>query len=303
MPRQARVLIPGAFYHVYGRGNRRQRTYLDDEDRRVFLERLRRVAANSGALVIAYCLMSNHFHLLIRPGPKGLPDLMHRLLCSYANWFNRRHAAVGHLYQGRYGSRPLQSVEDILIVLRYIHLNPVAARLVAGPDLWPWSSHAFHLAPRPPEDLAPGVALIRLALAGATSDCITRYRELMALDVPRDEEVFRHPVHTRAEVDLDSPLPATEPPTLSQLSAQIASQHGVASVDLMGPSKRRELALARRALARLAVHEFGHPASAVAALLGRTPQAVSRMLSTADPEVRRDARLDRRSRRRMLNVK
>ena len=249
----------------------------------MFLERFLRICANTGALVIAYCLMSNHFHFLVRPGPTGLPDLMHRVLCSYANWFNRRHAAVGHLFQGRYGSRPLESVEDMLIVLRYIHLNPVAAGMVDSPGCWPWSSHLLHLSPRPPENLAAGIAALRHAIEVEPDDAIDRYRELMELGAPPDSQVFRPPGwRPSGEMRIPS-IRVADGGSLQALLLQVGFELGVAKEDLLGQSKRRDLALARRELVRRAVRAHGHPLTAVARLLGRTPQAVSRMLLTPDP--------------------
>ena len=285
MPRGPRLLVPGAYYHVYGRGNRRQRTYLDDDDRRVFLDRLVRIAVDSGAEIVAHCLMPNHFHLLVRPGPRGLADLMHRLLCSYANWFNRRHGTVGHLYQGRYGSRPLETVGDVLVVLRYIHLNPVAAGLVADPWHWPWSSHGMHLQRHPPEAFAPGIERLRRELGPTPGIALRRYRELMTLPCPRDEEVFRR-VDVRPAGRTVAPV-RSAPPTLGieALLNRVAWEHGTSRDALIGASKLRTLALARREFVRRASLDHGIPLRLVAEALGRTAPCVSRMMSTPDPGV------------------
>jgi REP element-mobilizing transposase RayT len=282
MPRRARVLIPGAFYHVYSRGNRRQPTYLDDEDRRVFLDRLLRMCAHTGAVLVAYCLMSNHFHLLIRPGPNGLPDLMHRVLCSYAIWFNRRHAAVGHLFQGRYGSKPVQSTEVLLIVLRYIHLNPVAAGMVRVPEHWPWSSHVLHLRARPATELAEGIQVVRRALGSARSSATKRYRDLMSLPAPAKEEVFDR-VESSAAIALDIvPDTAVGSPGLDVVARSVAAEHGVSMDDLLGRSRKREFVEARRALADRAVRGLGYSLTELAAWLNRTPQSIHKLLARLD---------------------
>lgn len=141
MARTTRRDAPDTCHHVYSRGNGKQAIFIDDEDRSFFLRRLIALAAELDFTIRAYCLMHNHFHLALQRGSTPLPKLMHRLLTAYSRVFNDRWNKVGHAFQGRYGSRLITSDADLMGVIRYIHLNPVAAGLVGQPSGWAWSSH------------------------------------------------------------------------------------------------------------------------------------------------------------------
>ena len=119
---------------------------------------------------LAHCLMRNHIHIVVRPGPDGISKLIQRLLCAYARWFNTRHAQVGHVFQDRFGSRPVTGDVDLLWLVRYVHRNPVEAGLVSRAELWPWSSHRDHLRPRPPGYLVGGARMLRDMLAEETGE-------------------------------------------------------------------------------------------------------------------------------------
>jgi REP-associated tyrosine transposase len=142
MPRPPRIQLAGGTYHVTSRGNRRQSIYHDDDDRRSFLAMRDRVVVRCGWRVHAYCLMTNHFHLLVETPRPNLSAGMQRLKCEYAAYFNERHSLVGHLFQQRFGSRLIETEEHLLEALSYIAFNPVRAGLCEHPSEWPWSS--FH---------------------------------------------------------------------------------------------------------------------------------------------------------------
>lgn len=132
--------IPGGIFHVTARGNRRQAIYHDDYDRRYFLALRDRVIGRYRWRLRAYCLMTNHFHLLIDTPKPTLSDGMQRLQCNYAAYFNERHALVGHVFQQRFGSRLIETEEQLLEAMRYIAFNPVRAGLCDRPSQWPWSN-------------------------------------------------------------------------------------------------------------------------------------------------------------------
>jgi REP element-mobilizing transposase RayT len=145
MPRQARLDAPGTLHHVILRGSERGTIVADAEDRAAFLGRLGDVATATGTTLYAWALLPNHAHLLLRSGPAGLPQVMPRLLTGYAQAYNRRHRRVGHLFQNRYKSIVVEEDPYFRDLVRYIHLNPLRARLV--PDLphldrYPWCGHA-----------------------------------------------------------------------------------------------------------------------------------------------------------------
>lgn len=140
MPRAPRVLVEGGIYHVIARGNRRQEIFTDDRDRIRFLALLDDVAHRLDWLGHAYCLMPNHFHLVIETPGRTLSTGLQRLNGSYAQWFNWRHHKDGHLFQGRFHSVLIETDAHLLELSRYTVQNPVRARLCASPSDWPWSS-------------------------------------------------------------------------------------------------------------------------------------------------------------------
>ena len=129
MPRQLRIQYAGAIYHLLSRGDRRESIFIDDKDRRQFLATLGRGCLKTGWQVHAYCLMSNHFHLVIETPRPNLVEGMKWLLGTYTMRFNRRHRVSGHLFAGRYKSLLIDgAASDYLrIVCDYVHLNPVRA--------------------------------------------------------------------------------------------------------------------------------------------------------------------------------
>lgn len=140
MARPLRIEFPGALYHVTARGNERRAIYRTDHDRRRFLSILQDIVEHFRLVLHAYVLMGNHYHLLVETLEPNLARAMHDLNGTYAQSFNRRHGRVGHLLQGRYKA-PLVQYDAYLIELsRYIHLNPVRARIVDRADEYPWSS-------------------------------------------------------------------------------------------------------------------------------------------------------------------
>jgi len=131
------------FHHVYNRGNRKQPIFRDDSDYRSFLGKLQEGSQKYGVQVGAYCLMPNHYHLLLVERPGGsVPTLMTALATSAARRFNLKYHEIGHLFHGPYQNKRIDSSESLANVARYIHLNPVAAGLVKKPEDWPFSDFA-----------------------------------------------------------------------------------------------------------------------------------------------------------------
>ncbi len=145
MARKPRVHYPGAVYHVMLRGNARQDIFADDEDRRGFYALLAEGVERFGYRLHGFCLMSNHVHLAAQVGALALSRIMQHLGFRYTQWFNRRRARVGHLFQGRYKAVLVDAESYLLELVRYIHLNPVRAALVKAPERYPWSGHRAYL--------------------------------------------------------------------------------------------------------------------------------------------------------------
>ncbi len=144
MPRQARLDTVGALHHIIVRGMDRTVIFRDNQDKRAFLERLGKEVTESGSSIYAWVLMDTHVHLLFRSGPKGISATMRKLLTWYAQYFNRRHRRVGHLFSNRYKSILCEEDPYFLALVRYIHLNPIRSGIVKtlhGLDSYNWSGH------------------------------------------------------------------------------------------------------------------------------------------------------------------
>ncbi|MEL7564820.1 MAG: transposase [Dehalobacterium sp.] len=140
MPRQMRVQSRTKIYHVMIRGNEKRNLFLDDEDRRKFLDLLREKNKEHKYAIYAYCLMENHVHLVINEGEDEISRIMKRINTSYAYYFNNKYHRVGHVFQDRFRSEAIEREKYLLAVVRYIHNNPVKAGVVANLAEYHWSS-------------------------------------------------------------------------------------------------------------------------------------------------------------------
>jgi putative transposase len=152
MSRPLRLEFAGALYHVTSRGNERKAIYLNETDSQAFLDLIAQVCERFNWVIHAYCLMTNHYHLLVETPEANLSAGMRQLNGVYTQLFNRTHKRVGHLFQGRYKAILVQKDSYLLEVSRYIVLNPVRAAMVDSCEEWPWSSYCFtcHLQKPPP---------------------------------------------------------------------------------------------------------------------------------------------------------
>jgi len=145
MPRALRIAYPGAVYHVRSRGNDKGDLFFDDADRRHYIDLLCGASAVFRMKVYAYALMSNHIHLFLRTFLPNISEVMHRLNLDYSVYINKRRGRTGHLFESRFKRKLVQEDRYFLGLLRYIHLNPVKAGMVASPEQYEWSSHRAYL--------------------------------------------------------------------------------------------------------------------------------------------------------------
>jgi len=146
MPRSARLVLPGIPLHVIQRGVNRAALFIDDEDRRHYLRLLRNACRKQAVAIHAFVLMGNHVHLLITPSTvEGLAPAMRQCGQNYVQYFNKRHVRSGTLLEGRFKSCLVDSDGYLLMVHRYIELNPVRAAMVAFPEEYRWSSVRVYL--------------------------------------------------------------------------------------------------------------------------------------------------------------
>jgi putative transposase len=148
MARLPRIVLPGIPHHVTQRGNRRERTFFEDEDYALYLDLLAEAAGRAGVEIWAYCLMPNHVHIIAVPRDEdGLSRAFRHVHRHYTGYVNARLRVTGHLWQGRFSSVAMDE-PHLVSALRYVALNPVRARLAERAEDWRWSSAQAHLAGR-----------------------------------------------------------------------------------------------------------------------------------------------------------
>ena len=266
MPRLPRIHYPGAVYHAMSRGVEGREIFLDDCDRTSFCRMLLEAKKSNEFHVFAYCLMGNHFHLLVQTGRFPLCFGMHQLLTSYSRYFNRRHDRAGHLFQSRYTAPLCRQDSYLEILLRYIHLNPVRAGLVENPADWIWSGHR--------------------GLVGLIDD---RLLDLPALAALREESPFQ----LRASY-LESLSPNIETSTFSEYAPEtnraglvdipslpilidtVARDFGLSGTELRAGNRGKRHTQAKSNFIEKARGQ-GHSLRAIAALLRCSPAAITQM--------------------------
>lgn len=141
MPRQPRQDSKSGVFHIIKRGINRQNIFQDEEDKEIYIERLMRYKNESEFELYAYCLMENHIHLLIKEGNESVSNVIKRLGVSYVRWYNKKYDRIGHLFQDRFRSEPVEDDKYLLTVTRYIHQNPVKI----GSPINSWTSYDSYL--------------------------------------------------------------------------------------------------------------------------------------------------------------
>lgn len=179
MSRPLRIEFAGALYHVTSRGDGQEDIYLDDGDRSLFLEVLAEVSERFNWTPHAYCLMGNHYHLLLETPDGNLAKGMRQLNGVYTQRFNRKHKRVGHVFQGRYKAIIVQKQTYLLELARYIVLNPVRARMVRSAKDWPWSSY------RPTAGIADSPSWLKTdwilsSFSDKRTEAVERYKAFVA---------------------------------------------------------------------------------------------------------------------------
>ena len=144
MARSLRISYPGAFYHITSRGNEQRVVFKSREDRERFLEYLESATKRYDAIIHCYCLMDNHYHLLLETPSGNLSRVMAHINGAYTNYFNAKRGRFGHLFQGRYKAILVEADEYAKELSRYIHLNPVRAKIVEIPEEYEWSSFSYY---------------------------------------------------------------------------------------------------------------------------------------------------------------
>lgn len=188
MPYKKRIWLPNRFYHVVCRGNRRDPLFCCHTDFQALFHILEQLHKKYPFELASYCFMTNHYHLQIRSPEVPLSKVMSLLNKRYANYYNTCYRLTGHVFEKRYFDKLIEDKEGMLDVSRYIHLNPVEARMVKKPESYPWSS--YHLF-KNPKIMQPSFMNVNHILDFYTGT-IEQKRKLYCESLRRPEEVFHN---------------------------------------------------------------------------------------------------------------
>jgi REP element-mobilizing transposase RayT len=302
MARRPRLFAPGILYHVIVRGNHREKTFLNERDYQAYLERLGRYRKRFGVTVYAYCLMSNHAHLLVETGSQPLSRFMQSLQQSYTQYFNRKHGKVGHLFQGRYKAIVCEKDEYLLSLVRYIHLNPMRAKLVHKLDEYPYSGHRNYWMGLASEVLEPSRVLDMLGGCAA----YRRFVEEGLQEGHREdyydvidqrflgEERFVEKLKVQADEEAQTPRPKKP---VSAAFRHVARALGVEPAVLSGADRGWETSRCRALIAYVLIRRLGYTLKDVAKYLARDMATVSSLVSRYSNRMATDEELQKQAAR------
>jgi REP element-mobilizing transposase RayT len=319
MPRQARLDAVGTLHHVIIRGIEKRRIVDDERDRREFVSRLGRLAGESATSIYAWALMSNHAHILLSSGPQGLPKFMRRFLTGYAVRYNLRHRRHGHLFQNRYKSIVCDGDSYFSELVRYIHLNPLRVKLVAGfkgLETYPYCGHGVILGAVKNDWQDRDSVLAQFgSREGDARDAYRRYvvegmelgrrpelvggglirsvggwsevksRRMRGKQKAGDERIlgsgeFVERVIREAEARTQRRYSRTQRGRkVERLIAEECKKHGVSLTELRSGSRRGKIPVVRAEVSRQLVEKYGTTTAEVARQLGVSTSAISKSLA------------------------
>jgi REP element-mobilizing transposase RayT len=287
--RQPRIDWPGAVHHVMARGIERRQIFLDDRDRVDLVARMRAILPECGAVLYAWVFMLNHFHLVVRTGHVSLSKLMKRLNTGFAMRFNRRHGRVGYVFQNRFKSRLENDEADLAGLIRYVHMNPVKAGLIAdlrSLESWRWSGHAALVGRREPlefEDVS--YPLSRFAEdAPVARESLRRWMTEWS-DLP--EAAARY--ETFGPVVAAPPLIVPDVDrTLDALIQRTCNWYAVRREDLLRGARATRISRARALICYVAVVELRFSQTHVASHVGVSQAAVCQAIARGAVVARED---------------
>jgi putative transposase len=284
MSRKPRIHLPGGLYHVISRGNQRQDLFLSEIDLKRFLSFLSEYKIRYSFRLYAYALMKNHIHLLLEVGEISLSKIMQSILFRYTRYFNRRYEKIGHLFQGRYKAILCDKDAYLLELVRYIHLNPVRAKVVTGPEGYPWTGHLGYLGKAKDglvdEDFVLGQFGRHKSLARR------KYREFIMEEVDGEHEKKYYEVKDQRYLGEESFVDRIEGQKreaensaydvpIEVIAREVRKVTGITQESLYSLSRSREGALGRSIVAYLARVVSGSMIKDVARHFRRSPRVMS----------------------------
>jgi REP element-mobilizing transposase RayT len=319
MPRQARLDAPGTLHHVMIRGIEKGKIVDDRKDRQTFLEYMGNTALENDTKIYAFALMTNHAHILLKSGKTGISKYMRRFLTRYAIAYNRRHKRHGYLFQNRYKSIICEEDTYFQELVRYIHLNPLRAKLVNSLnelDKYPWCGHGSIMGNQNYEWLDR--AYVLKWFGKAKEEAARDYREYLEKGIPigsrtdltggsliralgrwgnvstkrvkkdkkaKDERIlgsesFVNRVLKEAEVKIKHQLPEKQmAQKIENLIKKVCKEENILISELQSGSRRGQLPKIRLQIALRLMEEYGTSLAEIARQLGITLSAVSKMVS------------------------
>ena len=294
MPRSVRLHVPGGFYHVVLRGNHREALFSTADDRQVLNDIVADSIGRHGARAHAFCWMSNHLHALLQIDHSPLGAIMQRIAMRYARHRHKTLRTTGHLFERRYRARLIRTDQYFLAALRYIHLNPVAARMVTDPEHYQWSSHQAYLG----SAAVPWITTdFGLSLFGADpSRARAAYVQFLGQDAAdpdaRTRPDWEFATEPKAlpvdEVSLPkdpaiAPLRNHSAMTLEELASRICPAHRISPDRLRSTSRARDLTSVRVDFITQAIDLRIATLTELARFLNRDPSALTKLLARHRP--------------------
>jgi REP element-mobilizing transposase RayT len=314
MARKTRIEFPGVFYHVLARGNNKQVIFKDDQDYNVYIIRLKRYHERYKFILYAYTLMPNHIHLLIETGITPLSKIMQGIQQSYTYYYHKKYESVGHLFQGRYKAILCQRDTYLLELVRYIHLNPVRAALVASPEDYLWSSHRAYLGylnqPFVKKDLIfrmfsedESVAekkylqFIRDGIDNGHQNALYNVIDQRYLGNPKFVEKVKQKIKSQDKTENQNReqnihdmqcLLLIKKKTLPEILKIVTETTGVHTESILGNSREQLISRARSLFVLVAARRAGISNKSLAEFLGRDASSISNMIRRVEEKINRD---------------
>lgn len=287
MPRKPRIEFEGAFYHVITRGNQRQRIFREPADYQKYLQLLVSYKNRYRFSLYAYILMSNHVHLLIEAGETPLSKVLQGLNQSYTMHFNKKYKTVGHLFQGRYKAILCDRDNYLLSLLKYIHHNPIRAKIAERLDAYTWSSHRAYIGKDNPYGLVDTDRVLRM-FSESKSRAMKGYRSFMndGTAVPKEEVYAAIDQRIQGDEDFVDRIAGKyggevkkerkkKEYSLLELGRAIEQHYGVGLAQLRSSNKDQRTMLGRRAFS-LAARQYGYKGVEIAVYLKKEPSSVTK---------------------------
>lgn len=293
MARPIRLEYPGAVYHVIARGNERREIFRDDADRQLYLDRVRHYREKFGFKLYAYCLLTNHLHLALETGQVPLSRVMLGIQGSYTQAFNRRHRRAGHLFQGRYKAFLVQKDRYLIALVRYIHENPIKAKIVGRASEYLWSSDPYYRKGEGPDwldvDFVLGIlgprrgAAVRSYRTLVGGESGEEYDELPSIGqvVKGDEAFAKRAFEDAGEPDIRKTI------SVEAVARAVADALDVPVKEMRSRQRSRNLSQARALAGYLGREQGGIPLAKTAAYFGRDGSTLVRDVGRLEEDLKK----------------